>query len=74
MAKRRKFRASEYGHIDCPNCGECDDRNLGMNRCGLCESQFAVESYGTNTVWSRVDGVLTRIDRHSLSSPERKTP
>jgi hypothetical protein len=73
MAKRRKFRASEYGFIDCPNCNEGDERTPGMNRCGLCECQFSVQSYGTNTVWRRIDGVLTRIDRSSIPSPESKS-
>jgi hypothetical protein len=63
MTKRRfKFRAAEYGHIDCPNCGECDDRNLGENRCGLCECRFVIRSYSTKAKWLWVGDDLTRID------------
>lgn len=73
MAKRRhKFRAAEYGHIDCPNCGECDDRNLGVNRCGLCECQFAIESYSTKAKWQRVGGILTRVDLSTTGDPNAK--
>jgi hypothetical protein len=70
MARRRhKFRASEYGEIDCPNCGECDDRNLGENRCGLCECRFVVNSYSTQASWRRVGDILTR---DVFSSHERE--
>lgn len=63
MAKRRhKFRAAEYGHIDCPRCGECGDRNLGENRCGLCECRFVVASYSTKAMWRNVNGTLTRTE------------
>ena len=71
MTKRRfKRRAAEYGEIDCPNCGECDDRNLGENRCGLCECRFVIESYSTKAVWRRIEGKLTRTTA-TLSPPER---
>lgn len=59
MAKRR-WRASEYGFIDCPNCNEGDERNLGLNVCGLCECRFVVNSYSRKAVWTRRGGVLTR--------------
>lgn len=63
MAKNRlRYRAAEYGHIDCPNCGECDDRHLGENRCGLCECRFAIVSYSTKAKWLVVSGILTRVD------------
>lgn len=28
--------------IDCPRCGEGDERSIGLNRCGLCECEFTV--------------------------------
>lgn len=28
--------------IECPRCGEADERAWGVNRCGLCECQFLV--------------------------------
>jgi len=65
MRKRRRFRASEYGIIDCPNCNEGDDRSLGMNVCGLCECRFVVASYSTKAKWTRIDGVLTRTPQES---------
>jgi hypothetical protein len=30
------------GPIECPRCGEADDRHEGINICGLCECRFAV--------------------------------
>lgn len=32
--------------VDCPRCGEGDDRSIGMNRCGLCEYEFFVTREG----------------------------
>lgn len=64
MAKRRRrFRASDYGIIDCPNCGEGDQRNLGENLCSLCGFKFVVTTYGTKH----------RKDALAQSSPERNT-
>lgn len=28
--------------IECPRCGEADERSIGKNRCGLCECEFFV--------------------------------
>lgn len=74
MAKRR-FRAAEYGHINCPRCGECDDRSLGANVCGLCECRFVVSTYSTKAVWRIVGGIPTRTEPLSphVSQPEVKS-
>jgi late competence protein required for DNA uptake (superfamily II DNA/RNA helicase) len=29
--------------IECPRCGEADERNEGTNQCGLCECRFFVQ-------------------------------
>jgi hypothetical protein len=28
--------------IECPRCGEADERPQGFNKCGLCECEFVV--------------------------------
>lgn len=33
--------------VDCPKCGEGDERPLGPVVCGLCECRFIVTKYGT---------------------------
>ena len=72
MARRRfKHRAAELGEIDCPNCGECDDRNLGENRCAACECRFVIQSYSTKAVWRWIGGNLTRT---TLPPAERAKP
>jgi hypothetical protein len=32
--------------MDCPRCGEGDNRHFGMNRCGLCECEFFISTDG----------------------------
>lgn len=29
-------------NIECPRCGEADERSIGLNKCGLCECEFSV--------------------------------
>ena len=28
--------------VDCPRCGEGDERSIGVNVCGLCECRFSI--------------------------------
>jgi hypothetical protein len=30
--------------VDCPGCGEGDERHFGINVCGLCECRFWVRA------------------------------
>jgi hypothetical protein len=45
--------------IECPRCGEGDERAIGRNTCGLCECLFLVTPSGRVADLSRRIGAAT---------------
>jgi hypothetical protein len=61
--------------IDCPRCGEGDERPLGLNVCGLCECRFVVRANGELFVpsMSRRIGTVA-VASHQRSHPTEQEP
>jgi hypothetical protein len=53
--------------IECPRCGEADERSAGTNRCGLCECEFRV------TWWAAMGVPKTKEEGDELMDNGRNT-